>query len=180
MQKAFLSFLLSISVCNFLSAQQSYTSIDAGSKIHFVIKNFGIKTGGDFSGLKGTIKFDAAKLTASSFNVSVDAKTVNTDNNTRDGHLRKSEYFDVDKFPLLSFVSTKITQSSIAGRFYVFGNLTIKAVSKPIEFGFSATAKGKGYFFEGAFEINRRDFGVGGNSISMADKLTVSLSVLAN
>jgi polyisoprenoid-binding protein YceI len=162
-----------------LMAQQTYTPGDAGSKVHFVIKNFGIKTGGDFTGLKGIVKFDANNLSASSFNVTVDANTVNTDNSSRDGHLRKSEYFDVAKYPVISFVSTKIVSSTVAGRFYMYGNLIIKGVTKPVEFGFGAIAKDGGYLFDGTFEINRRDFGVGGNSVSLADKLKVTLSIFA-
>jgi polyisoprenoid-binding protein YceI len=61
----------------------------------------------------------------------------------------------------------------------MYGNLTIKGVTKPIEFGFGATPKNGGYLFDGEFKINRRDFGVGGNSVSLSDKLTVTLSVFA-
>lgn len=156
---------------------QSYTPVDAGSKVHFVIKNFGIKTGGDFTGLKGTIVFNPKALASCRFNVTVNAGSVDTDNSTRDKHLRKSDYFDVEKFPLISFVSTKITESTNAGRFYVFGNLTIKGVTKAVEFGFSATPVGNGYLFKGGFEINRRDYGVGGSSFSMSDNVIVTLTI---
>jgi polyisoprenoid-binding protein YceI len=158
---------------------QTYTATDEGSKVHFTIKNFGIKTGGDFTGLKGTIVFNPKSLTTSSINVSVDANSVNTDNVGRDKHLRKEEYFSVEKFPLLTFVSTKITESSTAGRFFVVGNLTIKGITKAVQFGFSATPSAAGYVFAGDFEINRKDFGVGGSSAVMADKLKVTLNVVA-
>ncbi len=167
-----------LSTC-FVTAQSTYTAVDESSKVHFVIKNFGIKTGGDFSGLKGTIKFDPEKLSSSAFDVTVDANTIDTDNESRDGHLRKAEYFDVATYKTIHFKSTKITPSNIAGRFYVFGELTIKGVTKPVQFGFGATAKDGGYVFDGEFTINRRDFGVGGSSVSMSDNLTVSLSVVA-
>lgn len=160
-------------------AQTVLTPGDAGSSVHFVIKNFGIKTGGDFTGLKGTIKFAPENLSASSFDVSVDANTINTDNDSRDDHLRQTEFFDVATYKTIQFKSTKIVNSTLPGRYYIYGDLTIKGVTKPIEFGFSATPKEGGYLFEGNFGLNRRDFGVGGSSISMADKLTVTLSVLA-
>ncbi len=160
-------------------AQATYTAVDDGSRVHFVIKNFGIRTGGDFTGVKGTIKFDPAKFGSSSFDVTVDASTVDTDNSSRDGHLKKAEYFDAATYKTLRFKSTKIVQSTAAGRFYVYGELTIKGVTKPVEFGFGATAKDGGYVFNGSFEINRRDFGVGGSSISLSDNLTVSLTVFA-
>jgi polyisoprenoid-binding protein YceI len=169
------SFIFTYSV----SAQRVLSPIDGSSKVHFVIKNFGIKTGGDFKGLKGTIKFFPANLPACAFDVSVDAATIDTDNESRDEHLRKDEYFDVAKYKTIEFKSTKVTLSSTKGRYYVFGNLTIKGVTKPVEFGFGATPQDGGYVFDGEFKINRRDFGVGGSSVSMSDNLTVSLSVLA-
>jgi len=160
-------------------SQRTLTPVNEGSKVHFVIKNLGFKTGGDFTGLKGTIRFDPAQYATSSFDVTVNAATVDTDNNTRDGHLRGEEYFDAEKFPLIRFQSTKVMQSTKAGRFYLYGNLTIKGVTKPVEFGFSATPKEGGFVFDGSFQINRRDFGVGSSSVTLADKLTVTLNVLA-
>jgi polyisoprenoid-binding protein YceI len=163
-----------------LAFAQTYNATDVGSKVHFTIKNFGMKVGGDFTGLKGTIVFNPNALATSSINVSVNATSVNTSNGSRDKHLRKEEYFNVEKFPLLTFVSTKITESSTAGRFFVLGNLTIKGVTKSVQFGFSATPSATGYALAGDFEINRRDFGVGGSSSVMADKLKVSLNIVAN
>ncbi len=162
-----------------ITAQRILSPIDASSKVHFVIKNFGIKTGGDFKGLKGTIKFLPANLPACAFDVTVDAATIDTDNESRDEHLRKAEFFDAATYKTIQLKSTQIATSSIAGRYFMTGNLTIKGVTKPVEFGFSATPKDGGYVFEGEFKINRRDFGVGGSSVSMSDNLTVSLSVLA-
>ncbi len=162
------------------SKAQSYTPIDASSKVHFTIKNFGVKVGGDFTGIKGTIVFNPKSLSNSNFNVSVNASTIDTDNSTRDKHLRKTEYFNVEKFPLITFTSTKISESSVAGRFFVVGNLTIKGVTKVVQFGFSATSKDNGYVFKGDFDINRRDYGVGGSSISMSDNLKVSLDITAS
>ena len=160
-------------------SQQQYTPVDAGSKVHFVIKNFAIKTGGDFSGLKGAIMFDPAKLSTSSINVSVEVATIDTDSEMRDDHLKQDEYFDAAKFPTITFKSTKITPSSSAGRYYVFGNLTIKGTTKPVEFGFSATPKDDGLLFEGDFEINRLDYKVGDKSISLQDNVKISLKVFA-
>jgi polyisoprenoid-binding protein YceI len=178
MKKVVLALLLPFTVLLGFS-QQIYTPTDDGSKVHFVIKNFAIKTGGDFSGLKGTISFDPAKLAASSINVSVDAATIDTDSEMRDDHLKQDEYFDVAKFPTLNFKSTKITLSSTAGRYYVFGNLTIKGITRPVEFGFSATPKDNGILLEGEFEINRLDYHVGDKSISLQDNVKINLKVFA-
>ena len=158
---------------------QNYTPTDAGSKVRFVIKNFGINTGGTFEGLTGTIIFDPANLAGASFNVSVDAKTIDTDVEARDNHLRKEEYFDVEKYPKLSFRSTKITTTNKEGYLFMFGVITIKNVSKEISFPFKQTTKDDGILFEGEFKLNRRDFGVGGKSFSMSDELNVELSIFA-
>ena len=159
---------------------QTFLPTDAGSKIHFVIKNFGIRTGGDFSGLKGTIVFDPKAISASRFSVTVNSKTIDTDNSTRDNHLRKSEYFDVERYPLISFISTKVTTGSSPGLYHVTGKLSIKAVTKEVQFDFSTTPLANGYLFKGEFDINRRDFNVGGSSMTLSDNLHLSLSVTAN
>jgi len=158
---------------------QNYTPTDAGSKVRFVIKNFGINTGGTFEGLTGTVIFDPANLAGASFNVTVDAKTVNTDVEARDNHLRKEEYFDVEKYPKLSFRSTKITTTNKEGYLYMFGVITIKNTSKEISFPFKQTSKDGGILFDGEFKLNRLDFGVGGKSFSMSDELSVELSIFA-
>ncbi len=158
---------------------QKYTTTDAGSKAGFTIKNLGIKTNGSFSGIKGNIFFDPANLAKSTFSVSVDANTVNTDNSLRDKHLRKEEYFNVAKYPTLNFVSTKVSKSTVAGTFVMYGNLTIKGVTKAVNFNFVPTTTATGYLFKGGFEINRRDFKVGGKSISMSDVLKINLEIAA-
>lgn len=158
---------------------QSYTPTDAGSKVRFVIKNFGINTGGTFEGLSGTITFDPSQLANANFNVTVEAKTVDTDMEGRDNHLRKAEYFDVEKYPRLSFRSTKISTTNKPEYLYMTGVITIKNVSKEVSFPFTQKAKDDGILFEGEFKLNRRDFGVGGKSFSMADELTVKLSIFA-
>ncbi len=158
---------------------QRLTPVDDGSKVHFTIKNFGIKTGGDFTGLKGAINFNPTALSNSNINVSVNANSVNTDNEARDKHLKKDDYFDVEKYPLITFISTKITESTVAGRFFVIGNLTIKGITKSVQFGFTAVPITNGYKFNGSFDINRRDFGVGGSSAVLADKLSVTLDIFA-
>ncbi len=172
--------LVALLVLNsFIVVGQSYSPVDAGSKVKFIIKNFGINTGGTFEGLAGVITFDPAQLATASFNVTVEAKTVDTDMEGRDNHLRKAEYFDVEKYPKLSFRSTKIATTNKPEYFYMTGVITIKNVSKEISFPFKQTAKDGGILFEGEFKLNRRDFGVGGKSFSMADELTVELSVFA-
>ena len=165
--------------CVITTFGQNYAPTDAGSKVRFVIKNFGINTGGTFDGLAGTVTFDPSNLATASFNVSVEAKSVDTDVEARDNHLRKEEYFDVEKYPKINFRSTKITTTNKEGYLYMFGVITIKNISKEITFPFKQTSKDAGILFEGEFKLNRLDFGVGGKSFSMADELNVELSVFA-
>lgn len=160
-------------------AQKSLLPVDAGSKIHFVIKNFGINTGGDFTGMKGDIKFNSANPGESAFDVTVDSKTVDTDNGSRDSHLRDEDYFNADKYPVIRLKSTKVEGTNKANTYMFTGNLTMKGFAKPVHFLFTATAQNGGYLFAGDFEINRRDFGVGGNSAVLNDNVKVSISALA-
>ena len=79
-------FFLLISFCiysNYIIAQSTLTPVGADSKVQFVIKNFGIRTNGSFKGLKGNIKFYPANPGASAFDVTVDAGTIDTDNDSR-------------------------------------------------------------------------------------------------
>jgi polyisoprenoid-binding protein YceI len=176
--KKFLTTILFSSLTLLIFAQ-AYKPVDEGSKVKFVIKNFGINTGGTFNGLDGTISFDPANPANASFEVSVETKSVNTDVDSRDEHLRGETYFDAEKFPKLTFKSTKVTKTNSAEFLYMFGNITIKGVTKEIKFPFKATQKDNGYLFEGNFKLNRRDFGVGNSSLSLSDELTVTLSVFA-
>lgn len=163
-----------------IKGQQDFTPKDKGSKVHFVIKNFGINTGGDLTGLKGVIKFDQNQLAQSSFDVSVSAHTVDTDNSMRDASLKK-DYFQADKYPELRLVSTKIntTNKTAEGIYFFTGKLTIKGTTKDVSFPFKVVAQGNGYLFTGEFEINRLDYKVGESSSIMGNKVSVSLSVLA-
>ena len=160
---------------------QKYKPSDAGSKVHFIIKNFGIETGGDLSGLAGDISFTPANIAAGSFDVSVNVKTIDTDNEMRDNDLKTKKYFDADTYPVIIIKSTKInrTNKSASGWYYFTGTLTMHGVTKPVAFPFSATLKGNDYLFAGDFSINRLDYGVGGNSAVLSNTVKISLSVLA-
>lgn len=159
-----------------LHAQQ-YIPVDAGSSVKFVIKNFGLNVDGSFKGLQGKITFNPENLTAAVFNVSVDAATVNTGNGSRDGHLKKDDYFDVVKYPRINFTSTKITAGTKPGQYTMEGTFTIKGISKSVSFPFTVSTATNGNLFTGQFKINRRNFKVGGNSLILSDDVTVTLNV---
>lgn len=170
---------LIITVSNSTGWAQDYSPVDKSSAIKFSIKNFGLTVGGSFTGLQGTIHFNPAGLPLSTFTVSVDAKTVNTGMAARDNHLRKEEYFNVQQYPLLSFVSKQITAGDKPGTYLLTGTFTIKGVSKQISLPFTAAPLNGGWLFMGECKLNRKDFKVGGASFVLSDNLTVSLSVFA-
>ncbi len=176
--KSFLLSLLILFASVTVVAAQEYHPAAQGSSVTFKIKNFGFNVDGSFSGLQGHIMFDPKDPGKASFDVSVDASTVNTDNDSRDGHLKKEDYFDVQNHPRIRFVSTGITPSGKNDGYTITGKLTIKTTTKDISFPFTATPQGDDYLFKGEFTINRRDFGVGGAS-TLSNNLTVFLSVLA-
>ncbi len=148
-----------------------------GSSVTFAIKNFGLNVNGSFTGLQGSVVFNPANPGTAYFNVTVDVGSVNTGNNSRDGHLKKEDYFNSPAFPKISIVSTKITNAGKAGSYLFDGIVTIKGKAKNISFPFTAAAAGDGYLFDGSFKINRRDFKVGGNSLVLSDVLTVNLKI---
>jgi polyisoprenoid-binding protein YceI len=155
-----------------------YKPVDSESSLKFTIKNLGFGVSGSFTGLQGAIRFDPAHPQDASFDVSIDANTVNTDNTMRDDHLRAGSYFDVKNYPRIHFVSEKVVPSNKKDSWILSGKLTIKNHTQDISFPFSATASGGGYLFKGTFSIKRRDFEVGGFS-TISDELEVSLNVSA-
>jgi polyisoprenoid-binding protein YceI len=143
------------------------------AKVSFGLKNLGIKTGGVIGGVQGSIAFDPANLSSGKIEATADVNTINTDNDMRDEHLKKPEYFDVQKYPKMSLSSVSLKKqngSNYTGQF----NLTIKGVTRPVEIAFTYVETGAGGLFKGSFKINRRDFGVGGNSMTMSDDVTIS------
>lgn len=177
--KLFLPLVAFLTVLHVGMAQQ-YKPSDADSKVHFVIKNFGIKTGGDFSKLDGVIFFNPDDLAASKMDVTVKATTIDTDNSIRDKSLRE-EYFESDKYPDIRLTSTKIekTNKTVDGFYYLTGNLIIKGISREISFPFKAEKKDNHFLFTGEFTINRLDYKVGTRSSVLSDQVHVSLTVLA-
>ena len=176
--KLLFSFLL---LSSFYTSAQNFVPADEGSNVHFTIKNFGFNTGGDFKGLKGAIFFNPSFPATATFSVSVASSTINTHNESRDKDLREELYFNVEKFPEIKLVSTKIdkTNKTEDGFYFFTGNLTIKGITKPVSFPFKAEKMMNNYLFTGEFTINRLDFGVGEKSTVLSQKVVVNLKVLA-
>ncbi len=146
------------------------------SNISFKIKNAGFTVNGKFTGLTALIQFDPAKNTGNKIETSIDANTINTDNSARDGHLKKEEYFSVDKFPKITMNTASITKES-EGKFKGLFTLTIKGISKIVPVLFDFTEQVDKASFKGSFTLNRLDYQVGSSSFILSDNVTVNLDV---
>jgi polyisoprenoid-binding protein YceI len=177
MTKFFVASALFISITTACFGQE-YKPTDQGSSINFEIKNFGFNSKGSFSGLDGNITWDPKDPSKAAFDVSISAASINTDNETRDSHLKKESYFDVATYPRIRLVSTSVSGPDGRGHYTFNGKLTMKSTTKDISFPFIVTPMGDDIIFKGDLTINRRDFEIGGSS-TLSNNLTVSLTVLA-
>lgn len=153
MKKSVTLFLISLCIWASSHAQ----TIDSGkSSVSFEVSNMAFKTvSGSFSGMKGKIKFDPKSISSSSFEVCIDAASVNTENKKRDDHLRNEDFFEVDRFPTICFRSKEIKKEEEG--FRTRGVLTIHGVTREVVIPFSFS-KGE---LVGQLTIDRNDFGVG-------------------
>jgi polyisoprenoid-binding protein YceI len=144
------------------------------SAITFKVKNMGIGTGGSVSGLQADVNFNAADPSSSTIEASVDASSINTDNSSRDEHLKSEDYFDVAHYPKITLKSVSFKHNSgnnYTGQF----NLTIKGKTKPVEIPFTYTQTGNAAAFKGSFKLNRLDYGIGSSSMILANEVTVTI-----
>jgi polyisoprenoid-binding protein YceI len=149
----------------------------ANAKILFTVSGpFGI-VHGNFAGLKATIKFDASDLPGSSISASVDANTVSTGIGLRNHDLKKEEWLNTDKYPQISFHSTKIEKTN-AG-FKAVGGLSLKGITKPMEILFTFSPKANTGVFKGQFVIKRQDYNLLSTSKSVGNEISISLEVPA-
>ncbi|MET3501420.1 polyisoprenoid-binding protein YceI [Mucilaginibacter rubeus] len=144
------------------------------SDISFKIKNLGFNVGGTFGGLQADIKFKPNDLEGSSIEASVLSNTVNTDNESRDRHLKSEDYFDVIKYPKITLKSVSFKRksgSNYTGNF----NVTIRDKTKLIEVPFTYTESGNTAQLKGNFMILRTDFGIGGKNLILSNEANVSV-----
>ncbi len=147
---------------------------------------------GQFNEFEGAAHIDTANPSASSAKVNIRAASITTGQADRDGHLRSADFFDVETFPELSFVTTDVTRAD-ATTWTVTGDLTIKGVTNPVSIDFESTGSAKDPFgnlrvgFEGSTSINRKDWGLtwnaaletGGVLVSEKIKLEFDVSAIA-
>ena len=152
------------------------------SSIGFVVRHAMVtKVRGTFDEFEGTINREEP-----SASVTVKTASINTGNADRDGHVRNEDFFDVEKFPEMTFVTTGFDIDEI-GNGTVTGDLTIKGITKSIELKVQDAAEFEDRFgFEATGTINRKDFGVdftaplktGGLMLSEDIKLEIEVSAV--
>jgi len=140
----------------------------AHSNISFKITHFFTPVQGTFGEYESEIYFSPDNLEESSINIDILASSINTNNNRRDGHLKSPDFFNVQKYPNISFSSNKITAEG-DNRFTAHGKLTVKDVSRDIKLPFTLlgvldhpqkqNTKVAGISID--YAINRTDYGVG-------------------
>ena len=144
----------------------SYSFDKAHSFIGFKVKHMGlIEVPGFFRDFVGTVNFDAKDITKSTVEFTAKATSVDTGVTGRDNHLRTKDFFEVEKFPDITFKSTKVTKK---GKGYMLtGDFTMKGVTKSITFPFQISGwlpaderSGGKMGITGETTINRRDYGV--------------------
>jgi polyisoprenoid-binding protein YceI len=163
----------------FSAAGQTLRPIPEQSTIQFSIKNMGIPVTGTISGIQGIILFDQQNPARSDFQVSLNSGSINTRSKARDNHIRKEDFLGVLTYPEIKFKSTKVSANPGSLEFQVQGILTIKGISKPIEFPFQVRIENGGYRFTGGFNINRLDFSVGESSWILSSNVVAKLNVFA-
>lgn len=157
-------------------AQTKPQSIDyANSSVSFKIKNAGIGVDGKFATYTATVQFDPNNLTQANFEGKIKTTSINTGINGRDNHLRKEEFFHVDKYPEINFKSTAIKKQG-AG-YVVVGKLTIKDVTKDVSLPLTITKTGTVEVYQASLTINRLDFHVGEDSWTMSDDVVITLKI---
>jgi polyisoprenoid-binding protein YceI len=144
------------------------------SVITFQTKNMGIGVSGAISGLQANVQFNAANLASSTIEASVDANTINTDNSSRDDHLKSDEFFDVAHYPKITIKSVSFKHKS-AGNYTGIFNLAIKGKTKQVEIPFTIAQKGNALEFKSSFKLNRLDYGIGESSMVLSDDVTVNI-----
>ncbi|MBV9988369.1 MAG: YceI family protein [Chitinophagaceae bacterium] len=158
---------------------QVYTPVDSRSEIKIIIKNVGMDTEGRMSGLQGTIHFNPAELKSASFDMSIDAASINTDIEPRDKTLKEAEYLNTAQYPRISFLSKQLSRLPGNNRYLMKGDITIKGITREISFPFSALPKDGGLQFSGEMKLNRKDFRIGTGSVVLSEGFTVMLQVFA-
>lgn len=147
---------------------------------------------GQFSGITGTLVYDPQNPATAKIEATVDVRTINTNQAKRDAHLKSSDFFDVEKFPTMRFVSKRVMPAS-PGKLKLLGDLTIHGITREVTMEVSGPSPeskdASGLTRMGASAtaaISRRDFGLmwnklmetGGVVVGDEIRITVNLELI--
>ena len=165
-------------------------NIDAShTQIEFSVRHMMIaKVRGQFEQFEGQIHLNAENPAESWAEGTVDVNSLNTKESQRDDHLRSADFFDVENYPKMSFRSSRI-ESLGANQYKVYGDLTIKDVTREVVFNIADEGKAqdpwgnKRWGLSANTKINRKDFGLTWNVALetggwlVGDEITISAEV---
>ncbi len=166
-------------------AQVKTWSIDPNhSAAQFSVRHMGISTvRGAFTKVSGTVSYDAADVSKTAIDVSIDASSVDTRVERRDNDLRSPNFFDVAKYPTLTFKS-KHVEAAGTGKLKITGDLTIHGVTKEVVLDVDGPTapvtdpKGNSHMGASAStKINRTDYGVNGASTMVGNDVPITIDV---
>jgi polyisoprenoid-binding protein YceI len=172
------------------TATRTYHIDKSHSEATFQVRHLLTKVRGRFSDFQGSIVLDEAHPEQSAVSITIQAGSVDTNEPSRDAHLRSPDFFSVDEFGTLTFTSTGIAPSG-GDRFDVTGDLTIRGVTKRIVVPVALLGKASDPWgnerlgFETEFTINRKEFGLTWNAaletggFLVGDDVRVTLSIQA-
>jgi polyisoprenoid-binding protein YceI len=178
-------------VVHLINRKQFTMSIPAGtwvidpthSDVSFVVRHLMIsKVRGSFGAFSGEL-ISGTEITDSKLTAKIDVSTITTNEEGRDGHLRSPEFFDTEKYPEISFVSTSVESGKRSDEFLIHGDLTIRDITKPITFaadfgGVAVDGYGQTKVAgELTTTINRTEFGLTWNSTLETGGVLVSEDV---
>ncbi len=144
--KKYLSLLLLVAFCGSVAsvrAEEVYKLDPVHSSITFKVRHFFSYVTGSFKKFEGTITVDPDHPEKSSVMATIDATSIDTQNEKRDEHLRNADFFDVTKFPTITFKSKSVKQTG-ADAGDIVGDLTMHGVTKEITLHAKFLGKGKG------------------------------------
>lgn len=168
----------------------TYALDPAHTTIGFVARHAMItKVRGNFNEFEGTLTV-GENITDSTATTTVKTASIDTNNADRDAHVKNEDFFDVEKFPEMTFTATKFDVNE-AGEGTVTGDLTIKGTTKSVDFKVEETGVAEDPFgntrlgFESKTSINRTDFGVDFNAplktggVLVSEEIKIELEVSA-
>ncbi|PZR13553.1 MAG: hypothetical protein DI536_12435 [Archangium gephyra] len=164
MKKLILAAALTLSSFAFASTWD----IDSShASANFAVKHLAVSTvNGTLGSVTGKVELDDKDITKSKIEATIDVKGINTKEQKRDDHLRGKDFFETEKFPNITFKSTKIEKGE-GNKLKVTGDLTIKGTTKSVVLDSEISpevanpfTKGKTRGFSGTTTINRKDFGL--------------------